>query len=100
MKRWGLYIVVIVLGILFAVLGLFNSTEVNFDYVVAQKEIPLIFVMLISFVFGALLTLLVFGIKSLYWRSRALALEKQLVAEYDKLEEAELRREFENSRKV
>lgn len=77
-KRWAFYGAVSFLVILFFIFGLFNRAVVEVDYILWTVRWPLIFVMLFSFVFGALLTLVVFAVRLWFWRSRALAYEKLL----------------------
>ncbi len=84
-----------ILGIWFALIGWFNSSQIEVNYVLGTAKWPLVAVMLICFLFGALLTLFVFGIKSLYWKTIATSLEKQLVDEHREAEEATIKAEFE-----
>lgn len=81
MKLLG-YIIVIVLGIIFALMGLFNSNDVVFNYLLGERDLPLVVVMVLSFLCGALFTLFVFGVKTLFWRSRAKKLQSQLDREH------------------
>lgn len=97
MKKIGLYVSVLVLAVLFFVFGLFNKAQVQFDYIVGTVQLPLVFVMLICFVCGALLTQIVFGFKFLYWKNRAVALEKMLEQEYREQDKAQVRAQFEES---
>lgn len=97
MKKLGLYLSVLVLAVLFFVFGLFNKAQVQFDYILGSTQLPLVFVMLICFVCGALLTQIVFGLKFLYWKNRAVALEKMLAHEYKAQDKAQVRAEFEQS---
>ena len=69
------YIAVIALSAVFFTLGLFNQVKVHFDYGFGAQDVPLIAIMLGFFLFGALITLFVFGIKVMFWKSKALALE-------------------------
>lgn len=98
--RRMMFFVVAVLGISFAVIGMFNTDDVAFHYVLGQKELPLVVVMLVCFVSGAFLALLFFGVKSLYWRRRARSAERQLADQYRKADKAEVKRDFEADRKV
>lgn len=100
MKKWGLYIVVAILGVIFTVMGMFNSEQVGFDYILGKTTLPLIAVMMLSFLFGALLTMSVFGVKAMYWKSRARTFEAQLAYEYDKMDKAQIQAEFEKSRQA
>lgn len=93
--KWLMYLLVAILGIFFAIMGLFNSGNVTFDYVLNQQSLPLIVVMLISFVFGALLALIFFGFRALYWRGRAKNAEKELDRIYKAEQNAEKQRDFE-----
>lgn len=97
MKKLGLYLSVLVLAVLFFVLGLFNKVEVQFDYILGTAQLPLVFVMLLCFVSGALLTQIVFGFKFWYWKNRAVALEKMLNQEYQAQDRAQVRAEFEKA---
>ncbi|MBV7434245.1 LapA family protein [Cardiobacteriaceae bacterium TAE3-ERU3] len=81
MKLLG-YIIVIALGIVFALMGLFNSNDVAFNYLFGERDLPLVVVMVLSFLCGALFTLLVFGVKVLFWRGRAKKLQAQLDREH------------------
>ena len=81
MKLLG-YIIVIALGVIFALMGLFNSDSVAFNYLLGERKLPLVVVMVLSFLCGALFTLLVFGFKTLYWRNRAKKLQAQLEREH------------------
>lgn len=77
--KWLGYVIVLLLGIIFCLIGLFNSGQsVQFDYLLGERELPLILVMMLSFLFGALLSLLVFGVKTLFWRGRAHKLQAQI----------------------
>ncbi len=92
--KWVTYFVMAVLCVCFAVLGLFNSGDVHFNYILGERDLPLFVVMLICFLFGAILALLVFGLKSLYWRGRARSAERQLEQEYRRAEQDETKRDF------
>lgn len=98
--KWINWILLAILGIWFALMGLFNSTPVMFHYALGERELPLVVVMLICFIFGALLTLLVFGVKSLYWKSRSKSLERQLDREHRAADDATIKAEFEQAQKV
>ncbi len=100
MKKWGLYLSIIVLGILFFVLGLFNRDSVHFDYILGSVDVPLVFIMLICFVCGAFLFLSVFSVKLWYWKGRAKSLEKMLKTEYKEQDKAQTRKEFQQSQQV
>lgn len=93
--KWINYLFVIVLGVWFALMGLFNSVSVPFHYVFGQGEWPLVLVILLCFVAGALFSLLVFGFRVLFWRSRAHALERQLEREHRAADEAAVQAQFE-----
>lgn len=80
--KWIGYLIVIALGIVFALLGLFNSSNVTFNYLLGARELPLVVVMVLSFLCGALFTLFVFGAKTLFWRGRAKKLQAQLDREH------------------
>lgn len=100
MKRIALYVCVLVLAVVFFVIGLFNRANVDVDYIVGQTSQPLVFVMLACFVFGALLTLFVFGIRMWYWKSRSKAFEKQLELEHREAAQAQVRKDFEEVRQA
>lgn len=93
------WILLIVLVVWFALLGIFNSAKVQFDYVFASGEWPLVAVMTVCFLFGALLTLLLFGVKSLYWKAQARALQKQLIDEHRQAQELAVQTQFEQVQK-
>lgn len=95
-----MFFVVVVLGICFAIIGMFNSDAVDFNYVLGHKQLPLVVVMLVCFVSGALLALIFFGMKSLYWKARARATERQLAENYRKADKAEVKKHFEADRKL
>lgn len=100
MKRIALYFCVLILAIVFFIIGLFNRVSVEVDYVFGQTSQPLVFVMLGCFVFGALLTLFVFGIRMWYWKSRSRVLEKQLEIEHHEATKAQVQKEFEETRQA
>ncbi|MBP3194810.1 MAG: LapA family protein [Cardiobacteriaceae bacterium] len=100
MKTALFYLAVLVLCALFFVLGLLNRETVEFDFVLGKETLPLIFVMLISFIFGAFLTLFVFGIKVWYWKGRAQSLEKEIANDRRNRENAAARRDFEQDKKA
>lgn len=100
MKRIALYCFVPVLALVFFGIGLFNREKVHLDYIIGATDQPLVFVMLGSFVFGALLTLFVFGIRMWFWKSRSRALEKQLEAEHQEQDKAKVRQDFEAVRQA
>lgn len=92
--KWLSLIFVALLGLVFTVLGMYNSGPVEVNYLFGKVQLALITVMVLSFIGGALLTLLVFGLKSLFWRLRAKRLGKQLKAEHSAQSEAQVRAEF------
>lgn len=93
--KWIGYAVVIILGIFFALMGMFNSDDVMFNYLVGERELPLVLVMIVSFIFGALLALIVFGFKALFWRSRAKKLQAQLDREHRDARHEEIKTQYE-----
>lgn len=93
--RWINYLCVIVLGAWFALMGLFNSASVPFHFVIGKAEWPLVLVMMLCFVAGALFCLSIFGFRVLFWRSRANALERQLDREHRAADEALVQARFE-----
>ncbi len=98
--KWMKSFVVAVLGIGFVIIGMFNNGDVEFHYVLGKEQLPLVVVMLACFVCGALLALLVFGIKALYWRGRARSVERQLAERYREADKAEVKKRFEADRKT
>ncbi len=92
--KWLSLIFVALLGLVFTVLGMHNSGPVEVDYLFGKSQLALISVMVLSFICGALLTLFVFGVKSVFWRCRARRLGKQLKAEHSAQSEAQIRAEF------
>ena len=99
MKLLG-YLIVIVLCIVFAVIGLFNSGAVTLNYIWDTQTLPLVVVMLICFVFGALMMLLLFGAQSFYWRRRAIALEHLMAREREEAARAAIQAEFHADQKT
>lgn len=118
MKLLG-YLMTALLCICFAFVGKLNADVVNFHYVslewltserlagflplkltVNACELPVIVVMAGCFVLGALITLLIFGVKVTYWRVRATAVEQQIRDEHEEMERIKVRTAFEASRKV
>ena len=100
MKTALFYLAVLILCALFFVIGLFNHETVEFNYIIDKQTLPLIVVMLASFIFGALLTLFVFGIKVWYWKARAQNLEKEILSERRNRENAAARLDFEQDKKA
>lgn len=94
------YLSVIALSAVFFTLGLFNQVMVKFDYGFGSQEVPLIAIMLGFFFFGALITLFVFGIKVMFWKSKAQALEKQLAREYKIQDKEQVKKSFDKDRKA
>lgn len=93
--KWINYGVVIVLGLWFALMGLFNSAAVPFHYAFGKGEWPLAAVMLLCFVAGALFSLMIFGFRVWFWRNRAHALERRLEREHREIDEAAVQAQFE-----
>lgn len=89
------YLCVAILGVWFALMGLFNSVSVPFHYVLGKAEWPLVLVMLLCFVAGALFSLMIFGFRVLFWRGRAHAFERQLDREHREADEAQVQARFE-----
>ncbi|MDO4642472.1 MAG: LapA family protein [Cardiobacteriaceae bacterium] len=94
------YLIVAVLCIIFGVVGLLNSGSVAFNYIWATQTMPLVMVMLICFILGALMILVLFGTQSLYWRQRAKSLQNQIERERREAERAEIRAEFHADQKT
>ena len=92
--KWLYLFCIALLGIIFTVVGMHNSNVVAVDYLFGQAQLPLIYVMVLCFVLGALLTLLVFGLKSFFWRLRAKRLGHQLKAEHHAQSDAKILPEF------
>lgn len=92
--KWINLLLTLSLGIVFAVLAIFNDQAVNFDYLLGKHEVPLIVVLVVGFLFGALLTLLIFGVQAMYWKSRAMALHEQLQREHQDADHAEIEAQF------
>lgn len=93
--KWLGYIIVIALGIIFALIGLFNSESVLFNYLLSERELPLVVVMVMSFLCGALFTLAIFGFKTLFWRGRAKKLQAQLDREHRDAHHEEVKNQYE-----
>lgn len=92
--KWINLLLAIALGIGFAVLAIFNDQNITFDYLLGKHEVPLIVVLVVGFLFGALLTLLIFGVQAMYWKNRALALHEQLSREHQDADHAEIEAQF------
>lgn len=93
--KWINYLLVIIIGIWFALMGILNSAAVPFHYAFGKADVPLVLVMLGSFVLGALFALLIFGLSALFWKSRANALGRQLEVEHREADEAAVKARFE-----
>ena len=99
MKILG-YLIVIILCIAFAVIGLFNNGAVTLDYIWDKQTLPLVVVMLICFLFGALMMLVLFGAQTFFWRQRARALEHLMARERKEAEKAAIQAEFHADRET
>ena len=93
--KWINYLFVIVIGVWFALMGLLNSAAVPFNYAFGKADVPLVLIMLSSFVVGALFSLFIFGLSAWFWRSRANALGRQLDREHREADEAAVKARFE-----
>ena len=94
------YLIVIILCIAFAVIGLFNNGAVTLDYIWDKQTLPLVVVMLICFLFGALMMLVLFGARTFFWRQRARALEHLMARERKEAEKAAIQAEFHADRET
>ena len=94
------YLIVIILCIAFAVIGLFNNGAVTLNYILGTQTLPLVAVMLICFLFGALLMLVLFGTKAFFWRQRARTLEHLMARERKEAEKAAIQAEFHADQKT
>ncbi|MDO4436202.1 MAG: LapA family protein [Cardiobacteriaceae bacterium] len=92
--KWINLLLALALGVLFAVLAIFNDHMVQVDYLLGKGEVALVMVLLGGFLSGALLTLLIFGVKATYWKSRAMALHHQLSREHRDADYAEIEAQF------
>lgn len=93
--KWLVYLIVLIItGIVFAMLGLLNSGSVSLNYIFGTQTMPLVVVMLLSFFAGALLTLIVFGFKALFWRRRAKSLQAAMQREKQAAEKAAVEKSF------
>ena len=99
MKILG-YLIVIILCTAFAVIGLFNNGAVTLDYIWDKQTLPLVVVMLICFLFGALMMLVLFGAQTFFWRQRARALEQLMARERKEAERAAIQAEFHADQKT
>lgn len=93
--KWINYVFVIVIGVWFALMGLFNSAPVPFNYVFGKAEWPLVMIMLLAFVAGALFVLCISGFSAFFWRSRANALARRLEREQREADDAAVLAQFE-----
>ena len=94
------YLIVIILCIAFAVMGLFNNGAVTLNYILGTQTLPLVAVMLICFLFGALLMLVLFGTTAFFWRQRARTLEHLMARERKEAEKAAIQAEFHADQKT
>ena len=94
------YLIVIILCIAFAVIGLFNNGAVTLDYIWDKQTLPLVVVMLICFLFGALMMLVLFGAQTFVWRQRARAREHLMARERKEAEKAAIQAEFHADRET
>lgn len=93
--KWINYLFVIVIGVWFALMGLLNSAPVTFNYALGKADVPLVLIMLGSFVIGALFALFIFGLSAFFWKSRANALGRQLEQEHRRADQAAVKARFE-----
>lgn len=93
-QKWLGYVVIALLGVVFVLMGLLNSDKVTFNYLLGAGEWPLVLVMVLSFLVGALLALVVFGLRAMVWRSRALKLQKQIDREREAQRKANIQSDF------
>lgn len=100
MKKFFHYLLLGIFGVLFLVMGLFNTTSVHFDYVFGERELPLFVVMLSCFVFGALMCLTLFGTRMIYWRLRAQSLKKQIDSRAQAEEKQRIKEDFEKTQQI
>ncbi|MDO5091224.1 MAG: LapA family protein [Cardiobacteriaceae bacterium] len=93
--KWINYLFVFIIGIWFALMGILNSAAVPFNYAFGKGDVPLVLIMLVCFVIGALFSLLIFGFSAWFWRSRAHALGRQIDREHREADEAAIKARFE-----
>lgn len=86
--KWINYGFVVVIGVWFALMGLFNSASVPFNYVFGKGEWPLVWILVLAFVAGALFSLCIFGVSAFFWRFRAASLARRLEHEQREAEDA------------
>lgn len=98
--KWINFLLVILLGAVFAILGMKNTAGVDFNYALGVINLPLIVLLSGAFIVGALFTLLIFGLKAFFWRVRAKNLKHQLQAEHDHADELQIRQEFEKDQQI
>ncbi|UJF25006.1 LapA family protein [Suttonella sp. R2A3] len=93
-QKWFNYAFIALFGVVFILMGLLNSDMVTFNYLLGEGQWPLVLVMAMSFVIGALFSLAVFGLRAMVWRSRAKKLQKQIDYEHEAQRKANIRSDF------
>lgn len=96
--RWFNYLAVLALGAVFVILGIHNSSPVTFHFVYGSITVPVIALFIVAFSLGALMTVLIFGVKAFFWRMRAQSLRNQLKEEHAAADDAQVRAEFQADR--
>lgn len=89
------YLLMLCVSALFFFLGFLNQVKVPFNYVLGSTEIHLIWIMFAAFAFGALLGMLVFGFRALFWQSYAKSLVSRMDEEVREQRHQAVRQEFE-----
>lgn len=92
--KWLGYLITVILCFAFAAIGLLNGGNVTVNYIVGSIKLPLIAVMLLSFLFGALMILILFGFKAFYWKQRAKSLQGRLEEDHAAAEKAAIKAQF------
>ncbi|WP_298048668.1 LapA family protein [uncultured Cardiobacterium sp.] len=98
--KWLGYLITIILCVAFAAIGLLNSGKVPVNYIVGSIDLPLVAVMLLSFLFGALMILVLFGFKAFYWKQRAKSLLYRLEQDHAAAEKAAIQAQFHADQKA
>lgn len=76
--KWLYYLLMLSVAGLFFVIGLANQEVVRVNYLSGSIELPLVWVLLAAFVFGAILAMLVFGLRAWYWKMNAKTLSARI----------------------
>ena len=92
--KWLGYLITVILCAAFAAIGLLNSGSVTVNYILGSAPLPLVAVMLLSFLFGALMILFLFGFKALYWKLHAKSLQRRLAEDHAAAEKAAIKAQF------